>query len=723
MQMKRHTSGVWLAMPRRLGWGAIAALATVPTTVLAAPLILEAKATLPIPDARFSSLQDVDIDGDSLIMTVRSVDSPNPFEIFVHDAAFLYRRNSSGGWAMQRKLFEEQWQAAEDNLATLTVAMENGLAAVNRQARLRVYQRSGADWAEVPAQDATTGENLEIDAGTILGSEDTCGWGAEAFRKDATGTFKPVNLYFGVFDYCDGERIAGEADISGTTVVVPQPDKADEPGFVPFTYVWEGLPPSPPATIPQFGTVSIEADWIGIGGTYQGETGTHFYRRQGLGNWLHNQAIVMPDGIMTARFPSNLQMEDGFVMQTRGGNIEVLRRDANNKYQYVAKLLGAGSANVSERTVVGVGEGGAKVFELPLSLVQPEFKQDDFQDLNAADWTPQAGSSFAVVASNGSYVYRQSSLAGNAVSIYGNTDWKNQSVQADIKPTAFAAGGSDRWFGLIARYTDANNYYYVTARRSNVIQIRKNVNGVFQSLASAALPASLNRTYNVRLEAIGTLLRLYVDNKLVLETRDSSHSHGQAGVMMYMTRADYDNVIVSTQQLLPLLADDFSVQYPTRWMEEGEGTWSIVDESRWAYEQSSLAGTARSISGIATRDQIVQATARPTAFASGGERWFGLVARYVDASNYYYVTLRNNNTVSLRKVVNGAITVLDNAGLTVSPGTTYGLRLEALGNSLRVYVNGRHVLEANDTTFAKGRYGFATYKTSAQFDDFLAAQP
>ncbi len=133
--------------------------------------------------------------------------------------------------------------------------------------------------------------------------------------------------------------------------------------------------------------------------------------------------------------------------------------------------------------------------------------QDGFEDGNASDWTPHAGSSFSVATSN-SRVYRQASTTGNAASIWGNTDRTHQAVEADIKPTAYATTTGDKWFGLVSRYIDANNYYYVTIRNNNTVLLRRMVNGVFTTLDSAPLTVTLNRTYRVRLEAIGTRLRL-----------------------------------------------------------------------------------------------------------------------------------------------------------------------------------------------------------------------
>ncbi|MFL6548109.1 MAG: hypothetical protein ACJ8OJ_05405, partial [Povalibacter sp.] len=102
---------------------------------------------------------------------------------------------------------------------------------------------------------------------------------------------------------------------------------------------------------------------------------------------------------------------------------------------------------------------------------------------------------------------------------------------------------------------------------------------------------------------------------------------------------------------------------------------------------------------------------------------FGLIARYVDEKNYYYVTVRRENTISLRKMVNGTITTLDTAPLTVTPGSAYNLRLEAIGSSLRAYVNGNLLLEGSDTTHKSGRYGTVMYSAKTTYEDFTTWQP
>jgi pectate lyase len=69
------------------------------------------------------------------------------------------------------------------------------------------------------------------------------------------------------------------------------------------------------------------------------------------------------------------------------------------------------------------------------------------------------------------------------------------------------------------------------------------------------------------------------------------------------------------------------------------------------------------------------------------------------------------------------VQVLDSAPLPVTSKTLYRVRLEAIQNELRVYVDGRLVLEATDTSHPWGRYGAITFKAAASYDDVLVTQP
>ena len=93
-------------------------------------------------------------------------------------------------------------------------------------------------------------------------------------------------------------------------------------------------------------------------------------------------------------------------------------------------------------------------------------------------------------------------------------------------------------------------------------------------------------------------------------------------------------------------------------------TWPTLPSNFFCYEclRSSLLHCAH---GAPTNDQIVTADIRPTTFYAGGG-WAGLMARYVNASAYYFALLQNGGTVSLRRWMNGQVTVLDEAPFAVA---------------------------------------------------------
>jgi hypothetical protein len=418
----------------------------------------------------------------------------------------------------------------------------------------------------------------------------------------------------------------------------------------------------------------------------------------------------------------------------------VYQRDASGAWSRVAELMPSNSlemnrVDVNSKRVVAAGyrpvntdgllqPGQAYIFELPATMTdRPPLLQDDFQDGDAQGWTP-VGGSFGVASNGTTLAYRQSSTAGNATALLSNVSHGDQSIQADIIPRAF--DGADRWFGLAVRYVNASNYYYVTARSGGGIFLKKIVGGSVTSMSYAPYPVTLNRTHRLRLEAVGNHIRVLVNERPWIYVRDNDISGGQPGVMMYRTRADYDNVLVNSNPGAPALVDDFDIERRNpNTMDEASGSWHRVSS---VYRQVDLTGAAQLLTrngGNGTYgDQIVEADLRPTQF-SGADRWIGLATRYVDANNYVYVTLRNTNTLQIKKLVNGAVQTLASMPFSVAANTTYRVRLETVGSRIRAYVNGELKLEVSDTSNTPGakRAGVVMYKTAADVDNFSLFQP
>ena len=213
----------------------------------------------------------------------------------------------------------------------------------------------------------------------------------------------------------------------------------------------------------------------------------------------------------------------------------------------------------------------------------------------------------------------------------------------------------------------------------------------------------------------------------MLSVRDTSLSEGRTGLAMWKANAEYDNIVVSSSPYTTLHVDSFAgtanETATPPWVTSPANAWTRVTSSgATVFRQSSTAGDARAVHGAPTEDQILTATIRPRTFhASGG--WAGLMARYVDDSTYYYVLLDRSGKASLRRWMSGRITVLDEVPFTVTAGTTYRVRLDAIGDSLRLYVNGKLLAEAEDGAIPSGRYGLVTYRAAADFDSFIASRP
>jgi len=99
------------------------------------------------------------------------------------------------------------------------------------------------------------------------------------------------------------------------------------------------------------------------------------------------------------------------------------------------------------------------------------------------------------------------------------------------------------------------------------------------------------------------------------------------------------------------------------------------------------------------------------------------LARYVDARNHYYVTVRSTGQIQIRKIVNGVITILGTANFTAVTGQYYDVRFLVINDQLQLYVDRVLTVTAHDRDIAKGQYGIATYRAAANWDAFSVSQP
>ena len=177
--------------------------------------------------------------------------------------------------------------------------------------------------------------------------------------------------------------------------------------------------------------------------------------------------------------------------------------------------------------------------------------------------------------------------------------------------------------------------------------------------------------------------------------------------------------VASPATAATLFSDDFQDGNSAGWTTSG-GTWTVVaDGSTQVFRQSGTSSDARARAGTTTwTNYTVTARVKPTA-VNGSNRFAALLARVQSNTSYYYLALRSNNTVELKKLVGGSSTTLATGAATFTLNSWYTLSLDVSGTTLRGSVNGGTPLVANDSQFASGQVGVATFNAAANFDDVL----
>jgi hypothetical protein len=311
--------------------------------------------------------------------------------------------------------------------------------------------------------------------------------------------------------------------------------------------------------------------------------------------------------------------------------------------------------------------------------------------------------------------------------VLASSNWPDyQSITANVRPTAFSR--ADAWAGVATRYVDENNYYFVTLGNDDRLRLQRKLNGVVTTLAERIVPVPTGGTQLVNLTANRNHISATLGSGATavgLSADDASIKAGRAAFLTSGARADFDNLHVAPSEPVRI----FSIEPPgwifgRRFTYSG-GTWDYLD---WNQEDTS--GQAIAVNGlVALSDQSIVTDFTLGSFATTNPvAWVGAIARYRDAQNYYYASLRSSNQVQIRKVVNGVTTVLKAVNFTVTPGQSYRLMFDVLGNELTASI-GRPgelptpVARAIDNDIPTGKFGVGTYRASADFTTLSVAQP
>lgn len=176
---------------------------------------------------------------------------------------------------------------------------------------------------------------------------------------------------------------------------------------------------------------------------------------------------------------------------------------------------------------------------------------DDFEDGNANGWTPTSGA-WSIV-SDGSQTYEQSIVSSTSqyISAVGGTCWTDQIVEAKVNVVTFNGNSTSNAGSIFARYVNAQTHYLVGMNSGNngELFIGKRAGSTSNAPERIAqendMDWATDTWYTLRLEVVGSSLKAYLDDTLMLEATDEQITSGGVAVGARHVNVHFDDVKVT----------------------------------------------------------------------------------------------------------------------------------------------------------------------------------
>ncbi len=353
--------------------------------------------------------------------------------------------------------------------------------------------------------------------------------------------------------------------------------------------------------------------------------------------------------------------------------------------------------------------------------------EENFDDEIADGWQVQGGA-WGIRARE----YDQSNSEDPAWSYGPAVVVADYSAEAGLKlmPEEYA-GDAMRQVGLAVRMADTNNFCMAALEwQKNRLALYQVINGNWQQALLASRPFTLwpDTWYHLRVTLSGPAMRTYVDGVLQLEATCDLRTEGSIGLYTDEGHFRVDNIRVETAPTFtPItvfpLADNFGDGDSDGW-QKLNGAWRVADG---ALEQS-FAGAGdvwAYLPNLSAADGRIEARVRALPIESGDalgppDGAVGVALRMTGISFGYWGAIDvAARQVRLWERVNGAWSIIASQPLTdnVDLSAWHTLTFEAIGTTLRLYLDGLLVIETTDTTHTEGYFGVRTNRGHFAIDD------
>jgi outer membrane protein assembly factor BamB len=292
------------------------------------------------------------------------------------------------------------------------------------------------------------------------------------------------------------------------------------------------------------------------------------------------------------------------------------------------------------------------VFEVKMPEANAALFNDDFGNLS--NWTAING-----VWSVSGGVLQGVAPSQNCMIWAGNTAWTNYQLT-----TYGSKLNSGNVIGIIVRYTDNNNFYWMgLGCWGHKFSISKMVDGVGTELASSGLisEVEVGRWYMISAVVVDSTLQLFVDGVKVLVVQDNSLSNGAIGFITYNGTMQAKQLVVQSLAPAPTPDPNSWSMYKNDPSRSGSST-SIsptTNQTLWTYT------TGGSISSPVIADGIVY-------FGSDDGYFYALNAK--TGAKIWNYAIGDEAGSSTPAVANGVV-VFNIYNLTVALNATTGAKI------------------------------------------------
>ena len=298
----------------------------------------------------------------------------------------------------------------------------------------------------------------------------------------------------------------------------------------------------------------------------------------------------------------------------------------------------------------------------------------------------------------------------------------------DYRMAAHLRSDQDGAIGVLFRYVDEDNYYRLSldAQRPYRRLVKKE-NGAVAALWEDGGSYAVGEPFTLTVEVVGPRIVGYQGDERLFDLTDGAHPSGQVGLYCWgNTGARFERLEVRRPPLdsYAPLRDRFSAEDVADWSFVNEGTeggppsWTVFEG---ALRQTSDAHTPstdlndvsmwgpQAVAGDSGwTDVVFSARLR-----SLDDDAIGVLFRYGDENNYYRFSMDAQQSYRrLVKNVGGAFTPLWEDAFAYEVGRTYEVTVVALGNTLRVYLDGVPTIVVEDGDLPAGRIGLYCWENS-----------